>query len=438
MTEMEDSSLKKSGLKSELQRNRKEHANRVLQEKSIEKAKTRWVLEKEFLSIPIFYNNLPSVSSGPFFKNMELPHSFEDYSTYSLSSLERSYVWKPHFGSDVGIKFDLVDQESVLISDHAVNVTNVIEAKTLGPPNDRVRRGDAIINKNLPWLKRTTYLTNDLFTSKSKFKTADELDAARNALKTNDGKSHYSKEYIDSSFEAVERLTVQSLQKKRSRTMASGDAPTVEWSIPILPDTDLLGQVLSMIQYDVNPATIMSELSASDAAIKTEEAILEGDDQQVMKKRILSSVLANIRSTGGEPETGNSSFSVSLISPTDEDLAQAISLTETKCDAVSPSPLLYEWIRDYRMEIFSQFKETGTFFIRADSTGSTAATYSQLLSKLELKKLNTEESDPHQANVYRRYCDIAAEVGLVEGSSQDAEMPVVAADEDEVIGEEEE
>lgn len=425
-------------LKSELQRNRKEHAHRVLQEKSIEKSKTRWVLEKEFLSVPVFYNNLPSVSSGPFFKNMDLPHSFADYATYNLSTLEKSYVWKPHLLVDL---IDLVDQESVLISENIVSTSNLIDTKLLGPSNDRARRGDAIMNKSLPWLKRTTYLTNDLFASKTRSKQeVDSETVMETSKKLKNEKSLFSKENVEISFDAVESQTIQHLERKRCRSTGGGIAPTIQWSLPILPDTDLVGQILSMIQFDINPATIMSESTSGTDRPSGGETILDGDDQQVMKKRVLSSVFANIRSNLSA-ETGATTpanfFAVSLIAPSAESLAQLESLAEFTShksgESSSVCPILYEWIRDYRMEIFSQFKETGTFFINANC-GRNAATFCQLLSKLELKKLSTEDSDPYEANVLRRDSAIAPEAAVVEAREEDADMPA-AADE---IGEEEE
>ena len=36
---------------------------------------------------------------------------------YKISTLEKSFIWQPNFGLDMGINLDLVDQESILVQE---------------------------------------------------------------------------------------------------------------------------------------------------------------------------------------------------------------------------------------------------------------------------------------------------------------------------------
>jgi len=55
------------------------------------------------------------------------------YATYQISSLEKSCIWQPHYGPELGLKLDLVDQESILPTDtnNAKNVIDVNEIRYL-------------------------------------------------------------------------------------------------------------------------------------------------------------------------------------------------------------------------------------------------------------------------------------------------------------------
>ena len=71
----------------------------------------------EFICQPQFHNSLPNAPCGPYFKQVDLLHPYADFATYRASSLEKNYVWQPHFPPDLGIRLNLVDQESILNPD---------------------------------------------------------------------------------------------------------------------------------------------------------------------------------------------------------------------------------------------------------------------------------------------------------------------------------
>ena len=74
------------------------------------------MLDSDFIFQLKYSNTLPEVPSGPYFKDIPQIRKLEEYAKYSTSSLERSYVWQPHFGPEAGAKIDLQDQDSVLVN----------------------------------------------------------------------------------------------------------------------------------------------------------------------------------------------------------------------------------------------------------------------------------------------------------------------------------
>ena len=52
------------------------------------------------------------------------------YATYQVSTLEKSCIWQPHYGPELGLRLDLVDQESIIPTD-TNNGKNVIDANEI-------------------------------------------------------------------------------------------------------------------------------------------------------------------------------------------------------------------------------------------------------------------------------------------------------------------
>ena len=69
--------------------------------------------KSDFLLSLAFDNHLPVVPSGGFFKKMGLSHEIEDFANYSLSSLEKNYIWQRHAPVDLNVSVDLVDQQAI-------------------------------------------------------------------------------------------------------------------------------------------------------------------------------------------------------------------------------------------------------------------------------------------------------------------------------------
>jgi hypothetical protein len=116
-----------------------------------------WQQDSEFLCVPQFQNTLPNAPSGPFLSKFGMMQSFSELNVYHTSSLEKSYVWQPHFGPDVGIKLDLVDQDSILSPDGNINhLLDHSDLKYLANTSERKRFMEN--SQDLSWLRQTTYL----------------------------------------------------------------------------------------------------------------------------------------------------------------------------------------------------------------------------------------------------------------------------------------
>jgi hypothetical protein len=139
-------------------------------------APSQWaLLDKHFITVPKFKNALPNAPSGPFFKNTNgFVHNRTDLSSYHRSSLEKSYIWKPQLGKDLGTKFNFVDTAEW-----------VGPKKGQGKPPlhpDEVKylswRGESTsrqVEQDRPsWLRSTLYVANDFTTKLATGPTPEE------------------------------------------------------------------------------------------------------------------------------------------------------------------------------------------------------------------------------------------------------------------------
>ena len=97
-------------------------------------------LSKGFLCKPAFHNTLPTAPSGPFFRPLSLYNNSNNssnsnkmlqYAIYQVSTLEKSCIWQPHYGPELGLKLDLADQDTILPSDSGTGSKNVIDTNEM-------------------------------------------------------------------------------------------------------------------------------------------------------------------------------------------------------------------------------------------------------------------------------------------------------------------
>lgn len=382
----------------------------------------------DFICLPQFHNSLPNAPSGPYLKNIELSHRYQDFSQYKTSSLERNYIWQPHFGPDLGLRLDLVDQEAIL------NPINIRNEDSIDASEMRLLKGDApergrgklrsLEGGEKPWwLRNTTYLENNLYSSVVQTKTDFKRQRVGTAFVSGIAAFAASFDKVDAN---VQRLAKESREKFNLE---------IEWSIPLLPGGDF-SNYFAVARFDEDPDTSMNR-PKSDTGVE-ESSILENE--------AVFSILTNIQQSSPDEEstkTSTTSFYASLVLPTDEkNLPQEPSSTNT-LDALSPnddgdveinSPnyngdstsssqknsnvnpsdadtVLYKWLRNFTMDVNTKQDDSFILTVNAPNNSSSSSsasssqnigsvTYHPIKSRLELKKII--DSDEHLAVVARR------------------------------------
>jgi hypothetical protein len=123
--------------------------------------------DSDFIFQLKYSNTLPEVPSGPYFKDMPPIRKLEEYGKYSVSSLERSYIWQPHFGPEAGVRLDLQDQDSVLVT--SKEEPDHLDLRYL--PASVTGKGHESENRPL-WLRNTVY--SGIAMSETKKKLAEQ------------------------------------------------------------------------------------------------------------------------------------------------------------------------------------------------------------------------------------------------------------------------
>mmetsp|Transcript_12571 Transcript_12571/g.18990 ORF Transcript_12571/g.18990 Transcript_12571/m.18990 type:complete len:382 (-) Transcript_12571:101-1246(-) len=352
---------------SDTERKRREHAARILKPKSSEITSN-----EEFICTPQFKNPLPSVPSGPFFRTVELPHSSADFAVYTVSSLEKQYIWQPHHGADVGLHLDLVDQDAVLCTTQKSGP--VVDAKFLTE-----KRANVSNLGRIPFLKRPIYSTNDLFDNVNKFKGSEELEKGFKDTKMRsigDKLNPFESNFISMTFDTVDQKTSSLVPTKRS----TSGTPTMEWSIPVLPESDdLWGQNLSLVIF-------------TDDALDS----LSPDDGGASKRRkVCRSIATNIRPVEVKDEKLADGLMVRALSLTAPEQKE----TEED-DALNTDSVEYDWIGDFRMDIKSKKLDDHFEFSIDEKNG--ACTYCPLRSRIDLRRLKASLAEPHRVSVRHR------------------------------------
>lgn len=167
--------------------------------------------QSDFICQPKYSNNLPEVPTGPYFKDAKAFRNFEDFATYNFSSLERSYVWHPHFGPEVGIKLELVDQESILHYEKPGSAIDQADLRYLTSAGV----GKSFKPEDKPfWLRNTTYLENTINSAQQLRKASNEAPAVKKTMRAND-----VAQLIEQSFVDVELERKKLTSSKTNRVM---------------------------------------------------------------------------------------------------------------------------------------------------------------------------------------------------------------------------
>jgi hypothetical protein len=360
--------------KEDIKRSRKEHVQSTLAKVPSNQNTShigRKVLDADFFCLPIFRNDLPEPPVGPYFRPFQPIYSSTDFANYSVSSLEKNYTWKPHFDIDAGLKVDLVDQEAILTE------STDGHKRPLDPIDHRIIHNQNITSKALAfdqnnkpwWLRNTTYLENNLYKSR----VVKQTPSKKSEIDATILFEPFSTDFIKNSFQAVKRTFSQSQQQNKQ----------IEWSFPLLPSDQNDSSLTSFVRFDEKYSAFVSDAYS--------------DVDEIHHKRFKRGILTNVRELPTE-HGSQGNFAVGLLIP-------PVGSNE------SDEPLLYEWARDFKMEI----RETNlsTAFAVAIDEEARKCTYSRLHSRVEMHRLNLEHAQPHDATVTRRDYDSSIDKPLV-------------------------
>lgn len=320
----------------------KEHVSSKLKE--VNGSTRQHLPESEFLCTISFKNTLPAVPSGPFFKQVDISRRHEDFAEYHMSSLEKGYVWQPHFDQRVNIDLDLVDQDAVLKAQTIAAGHDVEKEVTMylsGVTGDRAGRSNAKKEHqaNHWWLRDTLYFDNKLDRNRNravpKGRVADEEDI------------------VDPCAPETIKTTFQDAKEGDAKLEAN-----VEWSLPIIPSISVeQDKLYSLARFEEDPL------------------------EETKKRKLDTSVISNIRIA----KKGNGqSYAVSMLEKENEDDNEM-------------TGGFYEWVKDYRMDLKTNVEDQ--YAITVDEG---FASYSMVGSQFNMGKLNVDEVMPYEANIIIR------------------------------------
>jgi hypothetical protein len=357
-----------------------------------------------------FRNSLPSAPSGPFLKNVNLAHTFDEFPEYCTSTLEKNYICQPHFGPDLGIKLDLVDQEAILAQDKA-GFLDQSDLKYLSTVADKGRgKAKHIDESDKPWwLRNTTYMENNLYNvAKVKSKTAiasEVISAKRPALDYD--RDMLTTSFINDSFDLVSK-TVSSLIAKNGTSKLVSDLPLVPIDGDVLNGIQFTDRLHSLVRFDEDP--VVSTHPGKGEASHTSK-----------RRRVDSGLITNLRQTAKSEELRNEVLEVSLVSPLAAHPATSTqSQSQLTEEAGAESGVHYGWVKDYRMNVqHIQLQDSFLFVVQrdaseghssnngsnsgsADSDGSKQAEhYFPVRARVDMHKMNPEDSRPHDCVVLK-------------------------------------
>ena len=358
---------------------------------------------EEFLLSLKFQNSLPNAPSGPFLKNIQVKHSFEEFPEYRTSTLEKSYIWQPHFGPDMGIELDLVDQDAILAQDKG-GVLDQSDLRYLtGNANKGRGKTKQIDQDNKPWwLRNTTYMENNLYNvTKIKAKTAEAgVSFAAQQPELDYNVDMLSTDFINDSFDAVSR-TVNSLIAKNASKKLLRDMSLVPLVAGSAGSVPFIEKLHSLVRFDEDPM-----VTANGSVKSAEEEHSSASSSASKKRKVDAGLITNLRKSMKSSELRSEVIEVSLVSPLvahDEKDEE-----EKEGDAAEE---VYGWVKDYRMNVqHIQLSDSFLFVLpttTSDNSSEEATVteqnvqYFPIRARVDMKKMNPEDSRPHECRVIR-------------------------------------
>ena len=350
----------------------------------------------EFLISLKYHNNLPNAPSGPFLKNINILQSLDEFPEFRTSTLEKGYVWQPHFGLDLGVKLDLVDQDAILFQEknNAAPILDQSDLKYLTSTVEKNRGKTKQIDQSSKpwWLRNTTYMENNLY-NVGRVKAIAAESAKEISAKKKDNIDYdvdmLSTSYINDSFDLTAR-TVARLVAENAKRKVLRDLPVVPMESADLSVPAFLGKNHSLVRFDEDPVVLATEEGYSSSSSTTAPA---------KRRRVDVGVITNLRQAVKSEHTRNAALEVSLVSP----LVQTTS-AETSNGNGNGKEVRFGWVKDYRMDI-QQSKVNDSFLFvysvggESSSGNDDSVQYFPIGSRIDMKKMNPEDSLPHECIV---------------------------------------
>ncbi|PON54355.1 RNA polymerase II associated factor Paf [Parasponia andersonii] len=311
-----------------------------------------------------FRNELPDPSAQP--KLMSMKRDKDQYSKYTITSLEKMYKPKLFVEPDLGIPLDLLDlsvynppsvrppldpeDEELLRDDEAVTPVK----------KDGIKRKERPTDKGVAWLVKTQYIsplsmesTRQSLTEKQA-KELREMRGGRNILENLNDRDRQIKE-IEASFEACKSHPVHATNKNLYPVEV----------LPLLPDFDRHDDQFVFVAFD-NAPTAESEIYG-----KLDHSIRDAHESQA--------ILKSYKVTGSD--LGNPEKFLAYMVPSPDELSKDM---YDENEDVS-----FSWVREYHWDVRGDDADDPTTYVV--SFDETEARYLPLPTKLVLRKKRAKE-----------------------------------------------
>lgn len=271
-------------------------------------------------------------------------------------------------------------------------IINISQQSYLAEGSDKSRGKIDLADKPW-WLRETTYTSNDLFRTGSKVKDEGHATSAKlkQQLQNEVVEDPFSVACIQETFRSVQ-TTLTSLKSESKRKM--------EFMIPLLPAQCTISNdsqsvpLFSIVRFDEDPA----------ANEDLERSTLSQSNKRL--KRIDSSIITNFRLSKDENRIGKQSvFESTLVAPYQDSIegGNCDELTQ-EGDNGDKNEVLYDWVKDYSMDVQNHnMGDSFLFFQSENSRGESEMSYIPYAARVEMKKLNVEDSMPHECFVTRKF-----------------------------------
>jgi len=320
--------------------------------------------ETPFICNIRFRNNLPDVPADP--RLLVSGAGSDQLSAFCLTDLERNPKWDIHFEPDAGIPVSLLDSQHFAVPAGAPKALDpkdeaLLQDQRDGPDPGRGTRmtgpsaflkakvSDSSLDKGLPWLMCTTYISNDSLTTPSRRK--EKPDQTRGG-----SPSVTAPQTIDDQIKLIEE-SFRKAQQDVPRHPRNPSLRPVE-VLPVLPDFRYWMNNYLLVNFDNDPTEDHPRLSR-----------LHPNQRKVLSERAVFKTFS----------TGEQNFFGYMV-PKDLPKVEDDGCRDVYVDELEGE---YQWIREYHREKKESEDDKRTFLLRV---GEDQVSYVDLNTNIVVKK----------------------------------------------------